>query len=97
PLNLIGLVTPDARVPAITRNRVLFRDGVALAALEARQLRRLTDCELTEETLRALLARRPALASLQAHMHSPAARERWLARARRVNTTPETAHSIESS
>ena len=29
PLNLVGIVTPEARVPAIAGNRVLFRDGVA--------------------------------------------------------------------
>src|SRR6185436_1888619 len=30
PLNLAGIVTPDARVTAISRNRVLFRDGVVI-------------------------------------------------------------------
>ena len=28
PLNLTGIVTPGARVPALAGNRVLFRDGV---------------------------------------------------------------------
>jgi ATP-dependent Lhr-like helicase len=31
PLNLTGIVTPGARVPALTNNRVLYRDGVPLA------------------------------------------------------------------
>ena len=31
PLNLTGIVTPGARVPALTNNRVLFRDGVPVA------------------------------------------------------------------
>jgi len=31
PLNLIGIVTPGARVPAFTGNRVLYRDGVPVA------------------------------------------------------------------
>jgi len=31
PLNLTGILTPGARVPALTNNRVLFRDGVPVA------------------------------------------------------------------
>jgi ATP-dependent Lhr-like helicase len=31
PLNLTGIITPGARVPALTNNRVLYRDGVAVA------------------------------------------------------------------
>ncbi|MGH8261504.1 MAG: hypothetical protein ACREUG_17625, partial [Steroidobacteraceae bacterium] len=32
-LNLLGLATPDARLPALTGNRVLYRDGLPIAAL----------------------------------------------------------------
>lgn len=35
PLNLAGIVLPGVRVPAIYSNRVLYRDGVAIAALIA--------------------------------------------------------------
>jgi ATP-dependent Lhr-like helicase len=35
PLNLIGILTPGSRIPAIWRNRILLRDGVPVAALEA--------------------------------------------------------------
>ncbi len=31
PLNLVGIITPGARVPALTGNRVLYRDGLPLA------------------------------------------------------------------
>jgi ATP-dependent Lhr-like helicase len=31
PLNLVGIVTPGARVPALAGNRVLYRDGVPVA------------------------------------------------------------------
>jgi ATP-dependent Lhr-like helicase len=31
PLNLVGLLTGDARVPALATNRVLLRDGVPVA------------------------------------------------------------------
>jgi ATP-dependent Lhr-like helicase len=44
PLNLVGVLTPGARVPALTGNRVLYRDGVPLALLaggEARFLEKL--------------------------------------------------------
>jgi ATP-dependent Lhr-like helicase len=58
PLNLVGILTPDARVAAIGRNRVLFKDGVAIAALEGGALRRFADSELSDETLHALVARR---------------------------------------
>jgi ATP-dependent Lhr-like helicase len=35
PLNLAGIVLPGSRVPAIYSNRVMYRDGVAVAALIA--------------------------------------------------------------
>ncbi|HTV42964.1 MAG TPA: DEAD/DEAH box helicase [Candidatus Sulfotelmatobacter sp.] len=35
PLNLVGILTPGVRIPALWRNRVLLRDGVPVAALEA--------------------------------------------------------------
>ena len=34
PLNLVGILTPGERVPAMLGNRVVFRDGVPLASLE---------------------------------------------------------------
>jgi ATP-dependent Lhr-like helicase len=33
PVNLVGTVVPGPRVPAVTGNRVLYRDGVAIATL----------------------------------------------------------------
>jgi ATP-dependent helicase Lhr and Lhr-like helicase len=33
PLNLIGIITPGARLPALTGNRVLYRDGLPVATL----------------------------------------------------------------
>src|SRR6185436_1167000 len=38
PLNLAGILTPGPRVTAITPNRLLLRDGVPIAALEAGQV-----------------------------------------------------------
>jgi ATP-dependent Lhr-like helicase len=43
PLNLIGILTPGGRIAALTNNRILFRDGLPVAALEAGAVRRLSD------------------------------------------------------
>ncbi|PYL73410.1 MAG: ATP-dependent DNA helicase [Verrucomicrobia bacterium] len=43
PLNLQGVLTPGARITAFTANRILFRDGLPVAALEAREIRTLSD------------------------------------------------------
>src|SRR6266436_4410679 len=43
PLNLVGVLTPEARVAAVHRNRILLKDGVPIAAVEGGELRRLAD------------------------------------------------------
>jgi ATP-dependent Lhr-like helicase len=35
PLNLVGLLTPGRRITSISANRLLLRDGLAVAALVA--------------------------------------------------------------
>lgn len=83
PLNLVGIVTPDARVAAITPNRVLFRDGLAIAALEGGSLRRLAVSEFDDATLKSLFWRRSS-AEPDLRPLSEAARQRWLERKVRV-------------
>jgi ATP-dependent helicase Lhr and Lhr-like helicase len=39
PLNLVGVLTPGPRLPALTGNRVLYRDGIAVAWLVAGEVR----------------------------------------------------------
>jgi len=39
PLNLVGILAPGARLPALTGNRVLYRDGVPVALLAAGEVR----------------------------------------------------------
>jgi ATP-dependent Lhr-like helicase len=39
PLNLVGILTPGPRLPALTGNRVLYRDGVPIALLAAGEAR----------------------------------------------------------
>jgi ATP-dependent Lhr-like helicase len=48
PLNLQGILTPGARVPAFTANRILFRDGLPIAALEAGEIRKLSDGPISD-------------------------------------------------
>jgi len=59
PLNLTSLVTPGERIPAITSNRVLYEDGVPLAAIEAGTARSLAsyDQSRAPEIERALVRR----------------------------------------
>jgi ATP-dependent Lhr-like helicase len=49
PINLAGIVTAGDRVRAHPGNRVLYRDGVALAALEGDYVRPLADIPGTVE------------------------------------------------
>ncbi len=41
PLNLVGVLAPGPRIAAIASNRILLRDGLAIAALEAGKITRL--------------------------------------------------------
>ena len=50
PLNMAGVLTPGARVPAVLGNVVLFRDGVPLASLQGGELHWHAD---VDETTRA--------------------------------------------
>jgi len=48
PLNLQGVLAPGTRIPAFTANRILFRDGLPIAALESRQIRKLSDENISD-------------------------------------------------
>jgi ATP-dependent Lhr-like helicase len=60
PLNLTGIVTPGERIRAAARNRLVYRDGIPLAALEGEHVRELTHLEpdKAKEVLAALKPRR---------------------------------------
>jgi ATP-dependent Lhr-like helicase len=49
PLNLAGIITPGPRIAALASNRVLFRDGVPLAARESGKTRLLADANGASE------------------------------------------------
>jgi ATP-dependent Lhr-like helicase len=92
PLNLVGILTPEARVAAISRNRILFRDGVAIAALEAGTLRRLRESDLSDDNLRSLLLRPPGGRELRPWLRAESQREH-LMRSRTSATQEETEKS----
>jgi ATP-dependent helicase Lhr and Lhr-like helicase len=60
PLNLVGILTPGARVPAVLGNRVIYRDGLPVAAVESGNTRILVNVEASERpALDRLLDPRP--------------------------------------
>jgi ATP-dependent Lhr-like helicase len=73
PLNLVGILTPEARVAAIYRSRILLRDGVPIAAVEGSEVRRLAESELSDDQLRTLLARRSLRHPAKAHLKAASA------------------------
>jgi ATP-dependent Lhr-like helicase len=75
PLNLVGIITPEARVPAIHRNRILYRDGLAIAAVEGGQMRRLAESAMEDAHLRTLLARRSLRYPPKLHLRTATPRE----------------------
>lgn len=75
PLNLVGIVTPEERVPALAANRILYRDGLPIAAIERRVIRKLSEWgQLDERAVRAALVRRPADPALRAYLKGAGAR-----------------------
>lgn len=51
PLNLVGVLTPGPRLPAIASHRILLRDGVPVAALRAGQILRFDNDPSLPDTL----------------------------------------------
>ncbi|HEV8148558.1 MAG TPA: hypothetical protein VGP61_00085, partial [Gemmatimonadales bacterium] len=69
PLNLVGIVIPGERIPALTRNRIVFRDGIPLAVREAGEVRFLEEQNGTErEAVLAALTRRPLSPKLRIYL-----------------------------
>ena len=48
PLNLVGSIVPGPKVPALTHNRVLYRDGIAIAALAGAEVEWIVELEPRE-------------------------------------------------
>jgi ATP-dependent Lhr-like helicase len=75
PLNLVGILTPEARVASIYRNRILFKDGLPIAAMEGGDLRRLAPSEIDDARLRTLLARRSPRHPQRSHLRGAGPRD----------------------
>jgi len=60
PLNMLGIVVPGPRLSPAASNRLLYRDGVPIAILEAKEIRFLTEMNAAEQwqARNALLRRR---------------------------------------
>src|SRR5262249_24088436 len=65
PLNLVGILTPGPRLPALTGNRLLYRDGLPIAMLSGGEVRFLEELDPAAEweANKALLRARFAPAS----------------------------------
>ncbi|GIW51933.1 MAG: ATP-dependent DNA helicase [Gemmatimonadales bacterium] len=69
PLNLVGIVTPGDRVPALGGNRVLYRDGVPLAARIGGEVRMLGSLDgLSRLAVERALIRRSLAPALRAYL-----------------------------
>jgi ATP-dependent Lhr-like helicase len=49
PLNLVGILTPGSRLPALTGNRLLYRDGLPIAVLAAGEVQFLETLDAASE------------------------------------------------
>jgi len=69
PLNLVGVITPGAKVPALTNNRLLYRDGAPIAALVGGDIQWLMQLEPREEAIaKGALIKRQARSPLMAYL-----------------------------
>jgi ATP-dependent Lhr-like helicase len=55
PLNLQGILTPGPKIAAFTANRILFRDGLPFAALEAGEIRKISDAPVSDSQIETAL------------------------------------------
>jgi ATP-dependent Lhr-like helicase len=69
PLNLAGIITPGAKIAAHSANRVLYRDGIPVAALESGKIRLLADSEgVGDREMNAALTKRSVPPQLRVYL-----------------------------
>ena len=73
PLNLAGILTPGPKLPALTGNRVLYRDGIPLALLQGNEVQFLQSLDPRSEGLArmALLGHSKAVLDLRGLTRPP--------------------------
>jgi ATP-dependent helicase Lhr and Lhr-like helicase len=73
PLNLVGIITPGARVTAHTSNRILYRNGEPITVLESGEARFLVELNRTTEwKAKAALMRKATPPQLRTYLRRPA-------------------------
>jgi ATP-dependent Lhr-like helicase len=68
PLNLTGIITPGERVTGITRNRILYRDGVPVLAIEAGEAKPLGSGEPPSPEMMQAVVRKSLSPALRARL-----------------------------
>jgi ATP-dependent Lhr-like helicase len=72
PLNLLGIVIPGARLSPAASNRVLYRDGIPIAVLDAKELRFLIEMTAADQwQARNALLRRHVSPKVRAYLNQP--------------------------
>jgi ATP-dependent Lhr-like helicase len=70
PLNLMGIVLPGSRVPALAGNRILYKDGVPIAVQIAGEARFLEQLEPGQEwEARNALIRQPVAPAVRVYLN----------------------------
>jgi ATP-dependent helicase Lhr and Lhr-like helicase len=78
PLNLVGIITPEDRIPALSSNRIYFRDGAPLAALVGGEVRTFGKTELDVRSIEQMLRNKRLAPQLRAYLRTPETKQRWL-------------------
>ncbi len=77
PLNLVGIVTPGRRVPGITTNRILYRDGEPILIMEGGEIRETSPVAAEDQwALRQELVKREFPPKLKAYLSGRRTREK---------------------
>jgi ATP-dependent Lhr-like helicase len=73
PLNLVGIITPGARLTAHTSNRILYRNGEPITVLESGETRFLVELSRTMEwKAKSALLRKATPPQLRSYLRRPA-------------------------
>ena len=78
PLNLVGIITPEDRIPALGSNRIYFRDGAPLAALVGGEVRTFGKTELDIRSIEQMIRNKRLAPQLRAYLRTPETKQRWL-------------------
>ena len=73
PLNVVGIITPGNRITSHTSNRILYQDGIPIAALESGETRFIVELSRTMEwKAKAALMRKATPPQLRSYLQRPA-------------------------